>query len=140
MDTWFDISCLTCARHVRRAVSGRLVREGWDSVVDGPVRQLNVLTANQQRCDSEGAEGAEGPEWNRSTARVCRRSGACYAALHQYGRLEPHACKWQVRLGLTCRKHPERRYRGPLPAYCDACDAWFPDWLGGGAKSWHGPS
>ena len=91
-------------------------------MTDGPVRQLNVLTANQQRCDAKGPA-----EWNRSTARVCRRTGACYAALHQYGRLEPQACKWQVRLGLTCRKHGEaHQYRGPLPAYCDACDAWFP--------------
>ena len=44
--------------------------------------------------------------------------------LKEYGRLEPQACKWQVRLGLTCRKHGEaHQYRGPLPAYCDACDA-----------------
>lgn len=151
------------ARGFDQGVHNVLVRQGWDVAADGPVRPLNVLNANRQRCDDD-------VQWESGAARVCRRRRAgpapCYSALHQCtpiwrsnpcrredrraccysrlrpaapvsgtdGRLEPQVCKWQARLGLTCRRHPERHLRGPLPPFCEACERWIP--LASVPRSW----
>ena len=68
------------ARGFDQGVHNVLVRQGWDVAADGPVRPLNVLNANRQRCDDD-------VQWESGAARVCRRRRAgpapCYSALHQ---------------------------------------------------------
>ena len=104
------------ARGFDQGVHNVLIRSMWNPV-DGAISTLNVLTANGQRCDDSGIV-----KWNSSTGRACRPTGRCYDVLHQYGRLKPNNCKWQVRLGLTCKNTST----GNLPSYCDPCNDMLP--------------
>ena len=136
------------ARGFDQGIHNVLLREGWDAAADGAVRPMDVLTANAQRCNGRGSL----VQWNHTTARVCRRSGGCFAAVHQFGRLQPEACRWAVRFSLTCRpntrilrlrsnssgteRHQHQEATETLPPYCKVCDTLFPAWLGGSNLGW----
>ena len=141
------------ARGFDQGIHNVLLHEGWDAAADGAVRPMDVLTANAQRCNGRGSL----VQWNHTTARVCRRSGGCFAAVHQFGRLQPEACRWAVRFSLTCRpntrilrlrsnssgaerhqheRHQHQEATETLPPYCKMCDSLFPAWLGGSNLGW----
>ena len=136
------------ARGFDQGIHNVLLREGWDAATDGAVRPMDVLTANAQRCNGRGSL----VQWNHTTARVCRRSGRCFAAVHQFGRLQPEACRWAVRFSLTCRpntrilrlrshssgteRQQHQETTETLPSYCKLCDTLFPAWLGGSNLAW----